>query len=547
MSYTRLRVPFQGMSFTPDVPSNALAPNEYNNGRNIEADVRGLKKVAGEQKILSTIPGNPIFIDGGFQSEANWVYVVATREGKWYKVNSAGISNITPGVGANPNVALSYTDDTNITSSWVGTAFIFNANTPATPTNPNPTNYPPMYLLPNATEIRVYDAAPDNYIWNYDVGASAVYAGFVRNYCSPNVGNILIAGNITKTIGGTDYNYPTTVRWSQAFGLNSVSASWNPTLSNVANEQEVPVRGPIIDGFFLGANFYICSYWDTVVLTPIAYQNSTAPVFAVRLFNQGRGLINNNCWSNTDSAVYGIDSRDIWVFDGSDFAPLGNQKVRDYFYSNLSPTYSDRVFMVNNTQKNQIEIYYPDLNSTGWCNKMISWRYDLQVWNAPKDIQNACNATEGPVFTGTNFKYASRTVVYARGSTANEKIVQTGIGTSFIDSLPIPALFERTNASLVDDNGVTVPYSNKVYVHRILPEVSGSGTLSITVGGANSTAQTPTYGQTGLVDIVTDNPWITTQQQSSRTFAVKIESNDTTSSWNITALNLQGTVTEDAF
>jgi hypothetical protein len=223
---------------------------------------------------------------------------------------------------------------------------------------------------------------------------------FVRNYSSPNVGNILIAGNLTKdyTAGGT-VNYPTTIRWSQAFANTGVPATWMPTLNNVANEQEVPVRGPLIDGFFLGANFYLCSYWDTVVMSQIAYQNSTAPVFGIRLFNQGRGLMHNNCWCNTDSEVYGVDSRDIWVFDGSDFQPLGNQRVRDYFFRNLNNTYSDRMFVVNNTQKNQVEIYYPDLNSTGWCNKMLSYRYDLKIWNAPKDIANACMGCEAPVYT----------------------------------------------------------------------------------------------------------------------------------------------------
>jgi hypothetical protein len=317
-------------------------------------------------------------------------------------------------------------------------------------------------------------------------------------------------------------------------------------LSNIANEQEIPVRGPIIDGFFLGANFYVCSYWDTVVFTPIAYQNSTAPVFGVRLFNQGRGLINNNCWTNSDANVYGVDSRDIWVFNGNDFSPLGNQKVRDYFFANLSPTYSDRIFMVNNTQKNQIEIYYPDLTSTGWCNKMLSWRYDLNVWNAPKTIMNACHATESLKFVDGAFKYASRTVTYARGGVENQKLIQTNIGNSFINAQPIPCLFERNNLFLQTDKG-PVPYSAKVYTHRMLPEVSGTGLLNITVGGANSTAQAPTYGQTGKVEIVTDTPWVTTQQNNVRTISVKIESNDAVHAWNVTALNWQATVVEDAF
>jgi hypothetical protein len=71
--------------------------------------------------------------------------------------------------------------------------------------------------------------------------------------------------------------------------------------------------------------------------------------------------------------------------------------------------------------------------------------------------------------------------------------------------------------------------------------------MNITVGGANSTAQTPTYGQTGVVSIATDTPWVTTQQNNVRTVSVKVESNDATDTWNLTALNWQATVVEDAF
>ena len=98
--YTPLRTPFTSMSFTPDVPSNALGPNEYNLGKNVEADVRSIKKIFGEIQIASTIPDMPIFVEGGFRSETSWVYIVATRnassQGKWYMITSTGITNITP-------------------------------------------------------------------------------------------------------------------------------------------------------------------------------------------------------------------------------------------------------------------------------------------------------------------------------------------------------------------------------------------------------------------------------------------------------------------
>jgi hypothetical protein len=125
--YDRLRTPFLNLSFTPDVPSNALGPNEYDYGKNIEADVRGIKSVAGEQTIFSAITGDIIFVTSGFTSGTNYVYMVATSQGKWYMVTTSGITNITPGYGANPSVSLSgYTDGLKITASWIGNVFFVN-------------------------------------------------------------------------------------------------------------------------------------------------------------------------------------------------------------------------------------------------------------------------------------------------------------------------------------------------------------------------------------------------------------------------------------
>ena len=535
--YTRIRTPFTTMSFTPDVPSNALGPMEYNIGQNVETDVRGIKKIFGEQEILASIPNSIIFMEGGFRNETNWVYIVATRDssnhGRWYMVTTAGVSNITPGVGGNPSVYLSgYTTGLNITTSWVGNVFFI-----------NDTLNNPMYFLPTSNEITITSDAS----WNYEsvLGVTKTTAGFVRNYCSPNVGNILICGNLTKVSGGIEQNYPTTVRWSQAFASTGHPDTWEPTLTNVANEQEVPVRGPLIDGFFLGANFYVCSYWDTVVFTPIAYQNSSAPIFGVRLLNQGRGLLNNNCWTNTDATVYGIDARDIWLFDGAGFTSIGNQRVKNYFFNNLNPQYYDRVFMVNNTYKNQIEIYYPDLTSTGYCNRMLSYRYDLDCWNPPKVIQNACMGTEGPYWTGTAYNLSKRNVVYAKGGTAGSRLIQTNQGNNFSGSA-INAYFERNNLTLQGKDG-PVPYSMTTYVHRLMPEVSGTGSLNITVGIANSTQESTKYATTNTVNIDTDRPWVNPQQNKGRTITLKFGTNDATDTWLVSAMNWQATVTEDVF
>lgn len=198
------------------------------------------------------------------------------------------------------------------------------------------------------------------YSWNYNPNWQGYHAKFMRLYSTPNVGNILIAGGLTvTTLDGSIEEYPVSVQWSQAFGLNEAPATWEPTVLNVANQLEVPLRGAVVDGFPCNGQFFLSSYWDTVVFSPLNYSTTSAPILGVRLHSQGRGMLTSNCWANTDKMVYGLDARDIWVFDGQDFKGLGNQRVKNWFYDQIDPEYVERIYMQTNTQKNQVEIYYP--------------------------------------------------------------------------------------------------------------------------------------------------------------------------------------------
>jgi len=628
-SYQELRVPFQKMSFSPDVPTAALGPNEYNDGVNVEADVRGVRSVNGDDAVLQSVPGIPTFVTGGFRQPVgddprDWYFIAANEAGEWYANNGGGWQDITP-----VNLTASYTQTQNITEAWSGTVPIFNDDgnapmfwpedstrksleitaasgtgtvvtltfaaqitapfapgdtivvTDMLPTAyngtftvstcsttqvtysdnatgalvPAPLNPPPlvsdpfekMILYSNQNPIDIYtitapttntrlltfrglcqtagtsiagttltvgtmtlpgsnqyafmapgmyvtgtgiaagtrivrnisgqgdgstwevnisqtvaatavtgypwnpattpfvagelirltdvspryyngtwevtactnldvtitctvtDAHDTNtgtinpaYAWNYNPNWSSVYAKWMRIYNTPNVGSILVAGNLVATNAGTgelEY-YPVTVQWSQSFGLNQVPVTWRPTTTNVANQLEVPLRGDALDAFPCNGNLFLCSYWDTVVFSPLNYSTTNTPILGVRLFNQGRGLLTANCWANTDQKVYGVDARDIWVFDGNSFQGIGNQRVKNWFYDQIDPQYYDRIYMEVNTAKNQIEIYYPDSDAdAGVPNKMLSYRYDIDCWNAPREVDSATFACEAPLWT----------------------------------------------------------------------------------------------------------------------------------------------------
>lgn len=689
-----VRIPFQKMSFTPDVPSTALTPNEYNSGLNVETDVRGIRSVAGEQEFFNTLTGTPTYISSGFRADTYFWFIVATTEGKWWATHTGVWQDITP-AGGN---FTGYTQATNITEAWNGTVPFFNDtfNPPMVWLDGDATLTLYSNLLPTDIDDIVYSSATEQYLtfsntlvatgssitgttltigtftggtgdisvgqyvngsgvlpgtkitgnisgsgagstwivnntqsvapptitlspfnatpylagsrivisgvsgyydgtfvvssstllgiiykavpaagypgggsvaplyaWNYNPTWSSYKADFLRMYSTPNVGSILVAGNLSATNSTTAATelYPVTIQWSQAFGLNAAPLTWEPTITNVANQLEVPLRGPALDAFPSGGQFFLCSYWDTVVFSPINYSTTSAPILGVRLYNQGRGLLSANCWANTDKLVYGVDARDIWVFDGQDFQGIGNQRVKNWFYDQLAPEYYNRVFMEANSQKNQIEIYYPDSTAVlGVPNKMLAYRYDIDCWNAPRDVSSATMGCEAPIYTenppGTwQANLGSRTVVYAQG-VLNSKIVQKDVGYAKANGSAITSRFRRDNIKMIKD------YSGKLMVHRILPEavnigatpfsssdeisiIPSLGNISVTIEGANSVGQQPITKASQSMALNTDNPWIQMDQNAHRVNSIELGNTSSTDIWMCNATTWQFTQVED--
>lgn len=656
--YDEVRIPFTQMSFTPDVPSTQLGPNEYNVGLNVESDVRGIRSVAGDTEFLDTVPGIPTYISAGFRNNGEFWFIVATYTvdpldptnpdaniGRWYA--SDGITtwyDITPGGPSGPGI-IGYRQSTNITEAWNGTIPFFNDTwtapmflPEATASNP----YPIMIqysnlILPadiddityvNPTTMRItlssaYDSPPyiagqqiiisdvnnfyngtytvvssttttidylavpgaaypggplgvvsPAYTWNYNPNWKSVKANFLRLYNTPNVGSILVAGDLIATnLDDTITEYPVTVQWSQSFGLNQAPLTWVPTVVNVANQLEVPLRGPAIDAFPMNGQFFLSSYWDTVVFSPLNYSTTSAPILGVRLFNQGRGMLTSNCFANTDRTIYGVDARDFWVFDGKDFTGLGNQRTKNWFFDQLDPQYHDRVFMLCNTQRNQIEVYYttkPEYASiynpivNGVPNKMLAYRYDLEIWQSPRDVTSATQGCESPIYIyneDTGYwepNLGSRTIVYARGE-LDKNIVMKDQGYMFVqtDDNPngdIESYMQRDNIKLLKD------YSGKLMVHRILPEVvnmgdnelpvnpatsTHKGNITITIEGSESVASEPISTIPVTIPIDTNSPWTQINQNAFRVNTIKIGDTSNNAIWMCSAATWQVTQVED--
>jgi hypothetical protein len=192
---------------------------------------------------------------------------------------------------------------------------------------------------------------------------------------------------------------------------------------------------------------------------------------------------------------------------------------------------------------------------------MLSYRYDLDCWNPPRQVTSATFACESPYWTYNSstskweFNGASRTVVYAQAR-FEQNLVQKDIGYNFIEGTTIYSLFRRDNITLVKD------YSGKVMVHRVLPEIYNIdaatdlvinpatqpeliGAVDFTIEGANSVGQAPQTQSFISVATNTDNPWAQVDQNAHRVISLKIADLYYDHIWMCSGITWQFTQVED--
>jgi hypothetical protein len=235
------------------------------------------------------------------------------------------------------------------------------------------------------------------------------------------------------------------------------------------------------------------------------------------------------------------------------------------------------MFMEVNTQRNQVEIYYTSKTEyedpanpivNGVPNKMISYRYDIDCWNSPREVSSATFACESPIWFGYDGSSiplwanneGSRTVVYARGLTSKQ-LIQKDQGYSFIQDENNPtgeiySQFRRDNIKLIKD------YSGKLMVHRILPEVvnmgnnelpvyPSTGNVTVTIEGANSVGSEPTAITPVTIPIDAnggtnaDNPWAQINQNAFRVNTIELSNQSNADIWMCSATTWQVTQVED--
>ena len=344
-----------------------------------------------------------------------------------------------------------------------------------------------MLVLNNEADEPMY--------WTGDTGANlATLTGWDSNHRCKSMRvfkNFIFAVNVTKS----SVSYDRLVMWSSSADVGALPTSWTPSSTNDAGETDLSVSTPLVDAIEFGDSMYIFSEGETVKATYIG----PPFIFNFQVISRSHGLLAQRCATTVPGVgVFAVTHSDVVVHTGSESSrSVVEGRVKDYLFSNMSPTYYERTFVSRNLTKSEVWICYPSTASNGECDKALVWNFATDTWGF-RDLPNVTSGTEAMVeetpaesFATVATNFDTDTMTFSDyditpkttqrlllSSASNEKIYSIDSGLDF-DGTDITARIERTGLALGAPDKVKTLRSIRPRVDA----VAGT-TISVYAGGS---------------------------------------------------------------
>lgn len=301
--------------------------------------------------------------------------------------------------------------------------------------------------------------------------------------------NFLVALGVTE--GGN--SYPNTPFWSTEAEPGAVPATWDVT-DTTALAGANPVdsgAGELLDCAPLGNANILYSADATYIMLFTGGQY----VFSFdRLFNQG--IIARNAVAAFEKYHFVVGSTEIFIHDGNTTRPIAHRRVNKTFYSELAQR--DKVRCVANHKTKEVWVYY-STSDTGSANRALVYNWldnTFTFVDLPGVVCAAFAPRLGEVTTWADLAGTTwAELTQSWGELADTSIYPvmyyfTDTELQESDFLATTGAtqtvyLERTGIDL-DDFLPGVPTKQWKLLKQLVPQISGTGIVAITIGGSDT-------------------------------------------------------------
>lgn len=219
-------------------------------------------------------------------------------------------------------------------------------------------------------------------VYRQSLTALDIRANLIKSYK-----DLLIAGDlriVNTSNNSTIRQLPGLIRTSNIAGPGSMPTNWNPYIpgANTADEIQLSSSGIVRDMVPLQNQMII--YTDRSIHALNITGNPTVP-FSVTNITNNYGAMTLDSVIEFDGRHLVIGNNDIYLFGGhpGSIQSVAENKVRDFFYKDMNPETSDKLFVFRNMSKDEIWINYP-ASGQDYPNKTLIWNYKTNAWTIRK-------------------------------------------------------------------------------------------------------------------------------------------------------------------
>ena len=184
------------------------------------------------------------------------------------------------------------------------------------------------------------------------------------------------------TSGTAVRNQPGVVRISDVAAAGAIPHNWNPYSAGVSTAEEftLSTTGIVQELAAMQGNLYV--YTNNSIHALSKTSNPAIP-YVASIVSSTHGASGLDLVHEHRGTHVVVGSDDIYQFSGhpASIKSLSNNRVRDYYFKSVSPTYSTNAFILNNTADDELWICFPNLTSTGNTNEILIFNYEDNVWS----------------------------------------------------------------------------------------------------------------------------------------------------------------------
>ena len=303
----------------------------------------------------------------------------------------------------------------------------------------------------------------------------------------------------------TNTRAPSTVRVSGRADRGNIPRRWDPFPVPVPTggitfetEFELADTSPVTAIVGLQGNAYI--------FTQTAIHQMTPDLGDAFITTDTRGALNADAVIEANGTLYCVGSDDIYTFSGhpSSVQSISDTRVREEFYRRLHPNFLENVFLVHNTEFNEVWVCYPTTTSIdGFCDEALIFNYINNTWTR-KDMDNVVYGVTGP---STGGGVAGHTLTLSGRSLDQGQAAQQEIHTYTVGGTAPTALVAEQQTQQIGGTAAST-FTQEVYTLGVDDDIvpTNRAQSNHTFSGVTEAASRPisdsgSGGDTNLADI----------------------------------------------